>query len=80
MGRPRWPDDAPMRYQILVRGTLDPRRSSWFDELAISHDADGNTLIAGLLSDQAALYGLINRLRDLGMTLLAVARLPPPAP
>lgn len=74
MDGPRSPDDLPARYQIRVRGTLDPRWSSWFDQLSISHDADGNTLLAGLLSDQAALYGLINRLRDLGLTLLAVAR------
>jgi len=74
MDGPRSPDDTPARYQIQVRGTLDPRWSGWFDQLAISHDAEGNTLLAGLLSDQAALYGLINRLRDLGLTLLAVAR------
>jgi hypothetical protein len=67
-------DDMPARYQIQVRGALDPRWSAWFDQLAITHDAEGNTLLAGLISDQAALYGLINRLRDLGMTLLAVAR------
>ena len=72
----RSPDDTPARYQIQVRGTLDPRWSAWFDQLAISHDAEGNTLLAGLVRDQAALYGLLNRLRDLGLTLLAVARLP----
>ena len=70
----RSPDDTPARYQFQVRGTLDPRWSIWFDQLAITHDAEGNTLLAGPVSDQAALYGLINRLRDLGMTLLAVAR------
>ena len=74
-------DDTPARYQIRVRGALDPRWSVWFDQLAISHDAEGNTLLAGPVIDQAALYGLINRLRDLGLTLLAVVRLPaPPAP
>jgi hypothetical protein len=70
----RSPDDTPAHYQIQVRGTLDPRWSIWFDALTISHDAEGNTLLAGPVNDQAALYGLINRLRDLGMTLLAVAR------
>jgi hypothetical protein len=80
MNRRRSPDDTPARYCIQVRGALDPRWSGWFDELAISHDDDGNTLLAGPVSDQAALYGLINRLRDLGMTLLAVVRLPPPVP
>ena len=74
MDSPRSPDDTPARYQIQVRGTLDPRWSGWFDQLAISHDAEGNTLLAGSLSDQAALYGLINRLRDLGLTMLAVTR------
>jgi hypothetical protein len=75
MDGPRSPDDLPAHYQIQVRGTLDPRWSAWFDQLSISHDAEGNTLLAGPLNDQAALYGLINRLRDLGLTLLTVARL-----
>ena len=74
MDGPRSADDIPVHYQIHVRGTLDPRWSVWFDQLAITYDAEGNTPLAGLVSDQAALYGLINRLRDLGMTLLAVAR------
>src|SRR5262249_49770503 len=43
----RSPDDTPARYQIQVRGTLDPRWSAWFDQLAISYDAEGNTLLAG---------------------------------
>ena len=42
----RSPDDTPARYQIQVRGALDPRWSVWFDQLAISHDAEGNTLLA----------------------------------
>ena len=42
----RSPDDTPARYQIQVRGTLDPRWSAWFDQLAITHDAEGNTLLA----------------------------------
>ncbi|MEO7908711.1 MAG: hypothetical protein ABIV47_03570 [Roseiflexaceae bacterium] len=74
MNGPRSPDDTPARYQIQVRGTLDPRWSVWFDQLTISHDAEGNTLLAGSVRDQAALFGLLNRLRDLGMMLLAVVR------
>jgi hypothetical protein len=74
MAPQRSPDDIPARYLIQVRGAIDPRWSSWFDQLAISHDAEGNTLLAGPVADQAALYGLLNRLRDLGLTLLAVAR------
>jgi hypothetical protein len=74
MDSQRSPDDTPARYRIQVRGTLDPHWSVWFDQLAISHDAEGNTLLAGPVLDQAALYGLLNRLRDMGLTLLAVAR------
>jgi len=71
-------DDLPAHYQIRVRGAIDPLWSGWFAALTITHDADGNTLLAGPVADQAALYGLINRLRDLGLTLLAVAQLPAP--
>ena len=77
MATRRWSDDAPARYQIRVRGALDPRWSDWFAELAITHEADGSTLLTGPLADQAALYGVISRMRDLGLTLLAVMRLPP---
>jgi hypothetical protein len=70
-------DDQPAHYQIRVRGAIDPRWSGWFAALTITHDA-GDTLLAGPVADQAALYGLINRLRDLGVTLLAVAQLPTP--
>ena len=80
MAAHRWPDDAPARYQIRVRGALDPRWSDWFAELTISHDADGSTLLAGPLADQAALYGVISRMRDLGLTLLGVVRLSPADP
>jgi hypothetical protein len=70
------PADAPARYQIRVRGALDPHWSRWFGDMAITSGADGSTLLAGPVADQAALYGLINRLRDLGLTLLLVAREP----
>ena len=76
MAAHRWSDDAPVYYQIRVRGALDPRWSGWFAELTITYDTDGSTLLAGPLADQAALYGVISRLRDLGLTLLGVARLP----
>jgi hypothetical protein len=70
------PDDVAAHYQIRVRGSLDPHWSNWFGELAISQERDGSTLLVGVLADQAALYGVISRMRDLGLTLLAVARLP----
>jgi len=68
-------DWSPAHYRIRIRGHLDPAWSAWFDGLAITQEADGTTTLAGMLVDQAALYGLLSRLRDLGSTLLAVERL-----
>ncbi len=64
-----------MPYQIRVAGHLDPAWSGWFDNLAISHDSDGNTTLSGPVADQGALYGLINKARDLGLTLISVTPL-----
>ncbi len=69
-----WSWDAPAIYQIRVRGVLDVRWIVWFDDLTISHTADGEMTLTGQVVDQAALYGLISRARDLGLTLLAVNR------
>ena len=66
-------------YQIHVRGHLHPRWSATFDGLTITHQADGVTTLAGPVADQAALYGLLSRARDLGLTLLAVCRVEPDA-
>jgi hypothetical protein len=67
-------EDTPAHYQLRVRGILDSHWSGWFAGLTITPDTDGNTLLEGPLADQAALYGVINRLRDLGLTLLGVAQ------
>ena len=67
----------PAHYQIRVGGHLDQSWSEWFDNLTITHDADGNTILSGPVIDQAALYGLINKARDLGLTLFAVTRIEP---
>ena len=72
-----WAWDEPATYQIRVRGELNQRWAVWFDGLTISHDADGETTLTGPVVDQAALYGLISRARDLGLTLLAVTRSEP---
>jgi hypothetical protein len=66
------------RYRIRVRGHLDPRWSAWLQDLDTIHHDDGTTALVGPLVDQAALYGLLTRLRDLGATLLEVERLDPP--
>ena len=74
MERGEEPRHGPVCYRIRVCGALDPDWSDWFGGLAITHHADGVTTLAGPVADQAALYGLLSRARDLGLTLLAVAR------
>ena len=70
------PLDRPStHYRIRIRGHLDPAWSDWFDDLAITQEEDGTSTLSGPLVDQAALYGLLSRLRDLGVTLLTVERL-----
>lgn len=62
----------PMIYQIRVQGHLGRQWSDRFEELSITLEDDGTTLLTGPVIDQAALYGLLRRIRDLGITLLAV--------
>jgi hypothetical protein len=59
-------------YEIRVKGHLDPSWSDWFDEMMIIHEDTGETLLAGMLADQAALHGLLTRVRDLGIPLVSV--------
>jgi hypothetical protein len=61
-------------YSIRVKGYLDPERSSWFDGLAIIHTTDGETILSGPIADQAALHGVLVKIRDLGLSLLEVKR------
>ncbi len=61
-------------YRIRVKGKLDPHWSSLFEELAMRPQDDGTTLIVGELPDQAALHGVIARIRDLGLTLISISR------
>ena len=71
--RPRQP--ATARYRIRIRGHIDPDWSTWFDCLTVTRADDGTTELTGPVIDQAALFGLLARLRDLGATLLLVERL-----
>jgi hypothetical protein len=64
--------DAPILYEIRIKGHLDLRWSDWFEGLTITLEQDGNTVLSGLVIDQAALYRLLRKVRDLGMTLLSV--------
>jgi hypothetical protein len=61
-----------LHYQITVKERLEDSWSAWFDGLTITAGPDGTTLLAGAVRDQTALYGLLAKLRDLGLTLLAV--------
>ena len=63
-----------MYYRMRVEGYLEPHWSIWFDGLTITHDSNGDTTLEGPVRDQAALYGLIDKARDLGLTLIAVTR------
>jgi len=77
MSEGRGPRDDPQRagrYDVRVKGHLDRRWASWFDGLRLTHEADGQTVIHGAVIDQAALHGLLQRVRDGGMTLVSVTR------
>ncbi len=64
------------RYEIRVKGQLDPRWADWFEGLSLTHAADGTTVLVGVVADQAALHGLLQRIRDLGLPLVSVTRQP----
>jgi len=65
------------RYEIRLTGHLDARWAAWFDGLTVAHDPDGTTVISGAIPDQAALHGLLQRVRDLGLPLVSVLRSEP---
>jgi hypothetical protein len=60
-------------YHIRVKGYLDPLWSEWLDELTIVHEVDGDTALDGALADQAALFGVLMKIRDLGLSLMEVS-------
>ncbi|MCL4562069.1 MAG: hypothetical protein M1281_15845 [Chloroflexi bacterium] len=64
-------------YEIRLKGHLDDRWTEWFEGLTITLEEDGNTLLAGPVIDQAALHGLLKKVRDLGMPLVSVSLLKP---
>jgi hypothetical protein len=61
-------------YEIKIRGHLDPRWSDWFAGVKVTHLEGNETLLSGRLPDQAALHGLLERIRDLNLTLISVTR------
>ena len=64
----------PVIYQIRVQGHLGPQWSEWFDKMTIVLEADGTTTLSGPVVDQAALHGLLVRVRDLGLELISVSQ------
>lgn len=69
--------DNPVHYQIRIKGHLGPQWADWFDGLTVTREQDGTTLLRGPVIDQAALHGILKKIRDLGMPLLAVNSIGP---
>jgi hypothetical protein len=74
---PKNDPDQPMAYQITIKGHLGDQWSDWFEGLTITMEDNGDTLLTGPVVDQAALYGLLKKVRDLGMPLISVTRIDP---
>jgi hypothetical protein len=67
----------PGNYEIRIKGHLDNRWAAWFEGLTITLEDDGNSLLTGPVIDQAALHGLLKKVRDLGMPLISVSPVEP---
>ena len=69
----------PAGYKLRVDGHLDDHWSPWFGDLTLTHEDDGTTSLSGVVADQAALHGLLTKIRDLGVTLISVQMTHPSA-
>jgi hypothetical protein len=80
MSQKRHPKKDPGRssvYQIRIKGHLDPQWTDWFEGLTIKQEEDGDTLLTGPVVDQAALHGILKKVRDLGLPLVSVCPVKP---
>ena len=71
---------TPGRYEIRLEGHLDSRWVAWFDGLSLTNESDGTTIIRGAVVDQAALHGLLQKVRDVGLPLVSVTQVEPDQP
>jgi hypothetical protein len=67
-------------YKITIQGHLDQHWSAWFDNMTINNEANGEMVLCGPLVDQAALHGVLMKIRDLGLPLIGVCQIEPNAP
>ncbi len=74
---PKTDTDTPAIYQIRIKGQLGCQWADWFEGLTITLADNGDTLLTGPVTDQAALYGLLKKVRDLGMPLISVHPIQP---
>jgi hypothetical protein len=74
------PHHNPARYEVRLKGHLDSRWAAWFDGLSLTNESDGTTIICGPVADQAALHGLLQKVRDLGLPLISVTQAGPGQP
>lgn len=65
-------------YEIRLKGHLETRWAAWFDGMTLRHEPDGSTLLSGSIVDQAALHGLLQKVRDIGVPLLSVTQVDAP--
>lgn len=69
--------DESGRYEIRLRGHLEPRWSAWFEGMTLTCEPDGTTVVLGPVVDQAALQGLLRKVNDMGLQLISVAQVDP---
>ena len=71
---PRPESVPPPAYEIRLEGHLGPELAGWFEGLSVTAEDDGTTLLAGLIADQAALHGVLRKIRDVGLPLISIAQ------